>query len=473
MAELGEYRRKRDARRTPEPVPTTDPRPGGDNSFVVQEHHATALHWDFRLERDGVLVSWAIPKGLPPDPKVNHLAVHTEDHPLEYAQFEGQIPSGEYGGGSVEIWDHGTYELEKWTEREVKIVLRGERVTGRFVLFKTGGKNWMIHRMDAPARPDWQPLPELVRPMLAVAGELPEGPGWAYEMKWDGVRAVVYIDGGRARALSRNDRDVTVSYPELRALGLSLGTTQVVLDGELVAFTDGRPNFGTQQQRMHVANASSARKLAEAVPVVYVIFDLLHLDGRSLLKLAYSDRRELLESLELTGPSWQTAPVFHDSGADVLAASAGAGMEGVVAKRLDSTYLPGRRSPSWIKVKHARTQEVVIGGWHPGNGRRAGRIGSLMMGIPSENGLIYVGQVGTGFSEKLIDDLGARLGRLERKTSPFLGQLPAAVRKTAHWTTPTLVGEVAYTERTADGLLRHPAWRGLRPDKSAADVRPE
>jgi len=341
------------------------------------------------------------------------------------------------------------------------------------VLFKTGGKNWMIHRMDAPARPDWQPLPELVRPMLAVAGELPEGPGWAYEMKWDGVRAVVYIDGGRARALSRNDRDVTVSYPELRALGLSLGTTQVVLDGELVAFTDGRPNFGTLQQRMHVANASSARKLAEEIPVVYVIFDLLHLDGRSLLKLAYSGRRELLESLELTGPSWQTAPVFHDSGADVLAASAGAGMEGVVAKRLDSSYLPGRRSSSWIKVKHARTQEVVIGGWHPGNGRRAGRIGSLMMGIPSEDGLTYVGQVGTGFSEKSLDDLGARLGRLERKTSPFVGQLPAAVRKTAHWTTPTLVGEVAYTERTADGLLRHPAWRGLRPDKSAADVRPE
>jgi len=473
VAGLREYRGKRDPTRTPEPVPTGDPEPGAGNTFVVQEHHATALHWDFRLERDGVLVSWAIPKGLPPDPKTNHLAVHTEDHPLEYGRFDGDIPAGEYGGGSVRIWDHGVYDLEKWTDREVKVILHGERVDGRFVLFKTGGKNWMIHRMNVAARPDWQPLPELIKPMLAVTGELPEKAGWAYEMKWDGVRAVTYVEGGRVRARSRNDRDISVSYPELRALGSQLGTTQVVLDGELVAFTDGRPNFGTLQQRMHVADARTARRLAEEVPVVYVIFDLLHLEGRSLLKLPYSHRRGLLESLELTGPSWQTAPVFHDSGADVLAASAAAGMEGVVAKQLDSTYAPGRRSPSWIKLKHTRTQEVVIGGWHPGNGRRAGRIGSLMMGVPSPDGLIYVGQVGTGFTERMLDDLGARLRRHERKTSPFLGELPSAIRRDAHWTAPKLVGEVAFSERTSDGLLRHPAWRGLRPDKSPDDVHPE
>ncbi|MDT4909190.1 MAG: bifunctional non-ous end joining protein LigD, partial [Pseudonocardiales bacterium] len=202
--DLSEYRRRRDATRTSEPVPPAAPRTRkkkSGNRFVVQEHHASALHWDFRLERDGVLVSWAVPKGLPPDPKVNHLAVQTEDHPLEYATFEGTIPAGEYGGGEVTIWDHGTYDLEKWTDREVKVVLHGERVQGRFVLFKTG-KNWMIHRMDAPARPDWQRLPELIKPMLAVPGELPppaEEQAWAYEMKWDGVRAVVYVDGGRAR----------------------------------------------------------------------------------------------------------------------------------------------------------------------------------------------------------------------------------------------------------------------------------
>jgi bifunctional non-homologous end joining protein LigD len=473
MAGLGEYRKKRDPTRTPEPVPAEDSPGGEGNSFVVQEHHASALHWDFRLERDGVLVSWAVPKGLPPDPKVNHLAVHTEDHPLEYATFEGDIPSGEYGGGSVQVWDHGTYDLEKWSEREVKIVLHGTRVQGRFVLFQTGGKNWMIHRMDAPAKPGWQPLPELIKPMLAVAGELPEGPEWVYEMKWDGVRAVTYIEGGRVRAMSRNDRDITVSYPELRALGLALGTTQVVLDGELVAFSHGRPDFGTLQQRMHVADARAARKLAEQVPVVYVIFDLLHLEGQSLLKLPYTDRRELLESLELSGTSWQTAPVFHDSGRDVLEASAAAGMEGVLAKRSSSTYLPGKRSPNWTKVKHVRTQEVVIGGWHPGNGRRAGGIGSLMMGVPDADGLRYVGQVGTGFTDKMLDDLGARLAKHERKTSPFAGQLPAPARKDAHWVTPILVGEVAFGERTSDGLLRHPSWRGLRPDKAVQDVHDE
>jgi bifunctional non-homologous end joining protein LigD len=297
---------------------------------------------------------------------------------------------------------------------------------------------------------------------------------WAYEMNWDGVRAVVYVDGGRARATSRNDRDITVSYPELRALGAALGTTQVVLDGELVAFDqDGRPSFGTLQQRMHVADGAAARRLSARVPVVYVIFDVLHLEGRSLLREPYDTRRELLDTLELGGPSWQVSPVFSGPGRDVLAASRTQGMEGVVAKRHASTYEPGKRSQAWRKVKHVRTQEVIIGGWRPGNGRRAGRIGSLMLGIPDDGGLRYVGQVGTGFTEALLADLGARLARLERKSSPFAAALPSAVRRDARWVTPKLVGEVAFTEWTSDGLLRHPSWRGLRPDKSPDEVRPE
>jgi bifunctional non-homologous end joining protein LigD len=285
---------------------------------------------------------------------------------------------------------------------------------------------------------------------------------------------VVYVDGGRARATSRNDRDITVSYPELRALGAALGTTQVVLDGELVAFDqDGRPSFGTLQQRMHVADGAAARRLSARVPVVYVIFDVLHLEGRSLLREPYDTRRELLDTLELGGPSWQVSPVFSGPGRDVLAASRTQGMEGVVAKRHTSTYEPGKRSQAWRKVKHVRTQEVIIGGWRPGNGRRAGRIGSLMLGIPDDGGLRYVGQVGTGFTEALLADLGARLARLERKSSPFAAALPTAVRRDARWVTPKLVGEVAFTEWTSDGLLRHPSWRGLRPDKSPDEVRPE
>ena len=210
------------------------------NSFVIQEHHATALHWDFRLEHEGVLVSWAIPKGVPIDPKRNHLAVHTEDHPLDYGQFSGTIPAGEYGGGAVTIWDHGHYDLEKWNEREVMVVLHGERAEGRYVLFQTGGKNWMIHRMDPP--PDgYAPMPEIPAPMLASSGELPgDDEGWAYEFKWDGVRAIVAVDGGRTRAYSRNGREITSTFPELAAVGSFLGASPALLDGEIVALSTTR-----------------------------------------------------------------------------------------------------------------------------------------------------------------------------------------------------------------------------------------
>jgi len=442
------------------------------NSFVVHEHHATSLHWDLRLERDGVLVSWAVPKGLPPDPKVNHLAVHVDDHALEYASFEGTIGGAEYGAGAVTIWDHGTYETQKWTEREVMVVLHGERTEGRFVLFQTDGKNWMIHRMDAPARPDWQPLPTHLAPMLATPGELPKKDSdWAFEMKWDGVRAIARIDGGRITLMSRNDKDMTVSYPELRPLGESVGTTQLLLDGEIVTFDEkGRPSFGKLQQRMHVANATAARRLAQTDPAVLLIFDLLHLDGRSLLDVPYRDRRELLTSLDLAGPSWQTPPAFDGAGAAAFAASRDQGLEGVVAKRLDSRYVPGRRSPDWVKVKNFRTQEVVVGGWTLGKGRRADTIGALLLGIPEPAGLQYVGQVGTGFTEQTLADLHARLTRLARKSSPFSPDVPRADCRDANWVTPKLVGEVVFSEWTSDGRLRHPSWRGLRPDKAASDV---
>jgi bifunctional non-homologous end joining protein LigD len=477
---LTTYRGKRDPGKTPEPVPATGPLPqGNDDTFVIQEHHARRLHWDFRLERDGVLVSWAVPKGLPPDPDRNHLAVHTEDHPLEYASFEGEIPQGEYGGGKVIIWDRGTYETEKWTDREVMVVLHGGRVSGRYVLFRTGfggdDRNWMIHRMDPPADPDWRPLPELIRSMLAVPGSLPspsEDDRWGYEMKWDGVRAVVYAEGGQVRVMSRNDRDITETYPELRALGPALGSRQCILDGEIVRFgDDGRASFAALQPRMHVTKPAQVRRLAEQMPVVYLAFDLLHLDGRSTLDLPYRDRRELLESLELAGRSWQTPPYFPGSGAAAMQVSRDQGLEGIVAKRLESRYEPGRRSGSWVKVKTFRTQEVVIGGWKPGSGRREGGVGSLLLGVNTDDGLVYAGKVGTGFTQQMLDDLGRMLRPLERKTSPFAGEVPRDVARDAHWVTPRLVGEVEFAEWTRDGRLRAPSWRGLRADKDPAEVK--
>jgi bifunctional non-homologous end joining protein LigD len=300
--------------------------------------------------------------------------------------------------------------------------------------------------------------------MLAVPGALPTGPDWSFELKWDGVRAVCYA-GPEISLLSRNDRDITAGYPEVGPIAAQLPAGGAVLDGELVAFdAAGRPSFGALQQRMHVTDPGAVRALAGRVPVVYLIFDLLRLSGHSLLERPYRDRRELLDQLELTGDGWNTPPAFDD-GADLLAASRARGLEGVVAKRRDSRYEPGRRSAAWRKIKHVRTQEVVLGGWRPGEGRRAGRIGSVLMGLPDGDRLRYVGQVGTGFSDAMLDELGRTFATLSATSSPF-----HHCARAAHWLQPRLVAEVAFAEWTADGLLRQPSWRGLRPDKSPDHV---
>jgi bifunctional non-homologous end joining protein LigD len=314
-------------------------------------------------------------------------------------------------------------------------------------------------------------LPSLIRPMLATSGPLPVGPGedrWAFEMKWDGVRAVVYVDGD-VRVLTRNDREVAATYPELQGLAAAV-PGPVVLDGEIVAFDKaGRPSFGELQARMHVQRPSAA--LRAQVPVSLLLFDVLHAGGQSQLSRTYDQRRSVLEDLGLDGPHWATPPAFQGDGAAAMEVSKAQGLEGVLAKRRDSGYLPGRRSRDWLKAKHIRMQEVVVGGWSPGEGRRAGGIGSLLLGVHDAEGrLVYAGHVGTGFSQQALADLGARLGRLERRTPAFADEIPRAHAKGAHWVRPTLVGEVAFSEWTRDGRMRHPTWRGLREDKSADEV---
>jgi bifunctional non-homologous end joining protein LigD len=438
---------------------------------VIQEHHARRLHWDLRLERDGVYVSWAVPKGLPADKSTNHLAVHVEDHPLEYGSFEGIIPEGEYGAGEVKIWDKGTYEASKWTDREVKFHLHGSRVDARFVLFCIGGDEWLLHREDPPSA-GWQPLPAIVEPMLAVSGDLPPdaGDAWRYEFKWDGVRTIAYVEGGRLRLTSRAARDRTTAYPELRALAETLGSRQVVLDGEVIALdANGRPSFEALQPRMLVDDPARARRLAATAPITYILFDLLHLDGASTVALSYLERRRLLEGLGLAGPHWAVPPSHRGPGADVLAAAKSGGLEGVVAKRADSPYRPGRRSADWVKVKLSRTQSVVIGGYSAPKGSRAG-FGALLVGIPEVGGLAYAGKVGTGFSERAVDDLLSRLQPLRRTSPPFTTPVPAADAASATWVEPQLVGEVRFSEWTRAGRLRHPAWLGLRTDLEPTDV---
>ncbi|WP_018683487.1 non-homologous end-joining DNA ligase [Actinokineospora enzanensis] len=475
MAGLGEYRRKRDAARTPEPVPAEDPARGADNTFVIQEHHASRLHWDVRLERDGVLVSWAVPKGLPTEPGDIRLAVHTEDHPMEYADFEGEIPKGEYGGGRMVIWDRGTYATVKWSDREVAVVFAGTRVQGKYTFFHGGksAKDWMVRRSDPPQRSDWVSLPDTVEPMLASPGALPrleDDDDWAYEFKWDGVRALARVDGGRLRLFSRKGNDITATYPELRMLGEELGSTQVWLDGEIVAFVNGKPSFPALQKRMHVDDERLTRRLAADFPVTYVVFDVLHLDGRPCANLPYTERRVLLVDLALRGAHWNTSPSYPGEGPAVLETAREQELEGIIAKRLTSRYYPGRRSQEWVKIADLRAAEVVIGGWRPGEGRRSGVFGSLMLGIPSPAGLRYVGQVGTGFTDDMLDTIMAKLRRLARKTPPFHNEVPRERARGAHWVRPTLVGEVVFRDWTPDGRLRAPSWRGLRPDKSPSDV---
>lgn len=294
--------------------------------------------------------------------------------------------------------------------------------------------------------------------------------GWAFEMKWDGVRTLAYVDGGEARLISRNDIDMSVAYPEITPLAAAMRDRSAVLDGELVSFDEhGRPSFRRLQKRMHVGDRSAAARLAETDPAALLLFDVLYLDGRSLLREPYTVRRSVLEELALDARAWQTPPAFVGGGGAAVAASQQQGLEGVMAKRLASPYQPGRRSPDWVKIKNVRTQEVVIGGWTPGNGRRAGMIGALLLGLPGPDGLAYLGKVGTGFTSAMLRDLAADLEPLATSENPF-AQIPRADARDAHWVTPRLVGEVVFTEWTGDQRLRHPAWRGLRPDKSPEQV---
>ncbi|MGX9670594.1 non-homologous end-joining DNA ligase [Mycobacterium sp. HM-7] len=447
---LTTYRSMRAPGRTPEPVPAAEPASGENNRFVIQEHHARRLHYDFRLERDGVLVSWAVPKNLPDTSTVNHLAVHTEDHPLEYATFEGDIPKGEYGGGHVTIWDSGTYDTEKFRDSgsggEVIVNLHGNRVSGRYVLIQTDGKNWLVRRMKE----------QRLQPMLATHGSVSRlSPDhWAFEGKWDGYRLLVDADHGRIRLTARSGRDVTGEFPQLQSLAADLADHHVILDGEVVALQDGVPSFQAMQNR------------GSGSHIEFWCFDILSLDGRDLTRAKYRDRRKLLETLASDGVL--TVPPLLPA-EDPLTFADGRGFEGVVAKRWDSGYRPGR-SEAWVKDKFWRTQEVVIGGWRAGEGGRTSGIGALLVGVPEGDGLQFAGRVGTGFTDKMLSDLKAMLKPLQTSESPFTAPLSTLDAKGVTYVRPELVGEVRYSERTTDNRLRQPSWRGLRPDKTPAEV---
>ena len=452
MAKLGDYRSKRDPRQTPEPF-------GGTSSdaapiFVIQRHDARRLHYDLRLERDGALASWAVPKGLPLQAGERHLAVHVEDHPLDYASFEGEIPAGQYGAGTVEVWDHGTYELlEEKRNGGLTFHLHGERVDGTWTLVPAhldgDEKNWLLLRKDGgPA------ASRVLRPQLATVTEaLPTGPGWLYEPKWDGYRAIVTVRGGEATLTSRNGNDLTGRFRDVaRAVVHAVRTPSAVLDGEVCALDES----GTA--RFESLQSGSGR-------LVLMVFDLLVLDEEPVHDRPLAERRQLLE--EVIDPASETvrlSPAFDD-GPALLEAAKAQGLEGVVAKRADAPYRAGRRTPEWQKLKLRLEDDFPIVGFTRGTGRRT-RLGALVLGRRGDDGLHWAGNVGSGLADGDLDRLLAALGPLARATSPLVRtpRMPRVRAADVTWVEPVLSAQVAYAEQTREGRLRAPVFLGLRDD---------
>ena len=463
---LSEYERKRDKKKTPEPFGGTRSKANA-LTFVVQRHDARRLHYDFRLERDGVLASWAVPKGVPLEPGEQHLAVHVEDHPLEYGSFEGEIPKGNYGAGTVEIWDRGTYELlEEKRDGGLTVRLHGERLEGTWALVPAhlsgDEKNWLILRKRDDGTVSSGPR-RVYRPMLAtLTEELPGGDGWQFEPKWDGYRALSYVRGGEAKLVSRNGNDLTERFaPVAKELAKALRTPDAVVDGEVVALdAQGKASFSAMQQ-------GSAR-------LAYEVFDLLEADGEPVVDLPLTERRSRLEKLLARNPVVQISGSFDD-GEALLEAAREQGLEGVMAKRSASRYQEGKRNRDWLKVKTHGRQEFVICGYTKGQGRRSGSFGALVLGVDRGGRWEWVGNVGTGFGERAISELLAQLEPLRRDESPFpvVPKMPKVRKGDVVWVEPKLVCEVEFAEWTHDGHLRAPSYQGLRDDKAAADVRRE
>jgi bifunctional non-homologous end joining protein LigD len=467
---LREYERKRDPKKTPEPF--SGKRRAKEPIFVVQRHDARRLHYDFRLEREGALASWAVPKGVPLEPGQQHLAVHVEDHPLDYATFEGEIPKGEYGAGTVEIWDTGTYELvEEKRGGGLTVRLHGKKLEGTWALVpaRLSGdpKNWLLLRKREEGVASTGSR-RTYKPMLATLEDekrMPQGEGWEFEIKWDGYRIVARVAGGEAELRTRKDQNYTERFANVaRELVKALKTPDCVVDGEVCALDEeGRPSFSAMQQ----AQAGT--------PIVYYVFDLLEVDGEPVIDAALADRRARLRKLlDGRNRTIQFSESFED-GRALLRAAKERRLEGIMGKRLDSRYLPGKRSRDWLKFKTHGEQELVIAGYTRGKGRREWSFGSLVLGVYGHDGLEWVGNVGTGFDDAEIERILKKLRPLERKTPPFAKppKMPRVRKDDVVWVEPKLVAEVSFAEWTHDGRLRAPVYHGLREDKDATEVRRE
>jgi bifunctional non-homologous end joining protein LigD len=496
-AALDEYVAKRDFRRTPEPsggpeaAPAEDaeavavagmpegPHPAGlteiapqepGRRFTIQQHHARRLHHDVRFEQDGVLVSFAVPKRLPEEPGVRHLAVNTEDHPLDYLTFSGTIPAGEYGGGEVRLFDLGTYEPLEVADGKLTVRLHGSRYKGaEYHLFRTRDRDWLVILGGKVSLPQPAP-PPTYEPMMAVLTAEPfDDDDWLFEVKWDGHRCLANL-GTATRLTSCTGLDMTAQFPELIDLHRQLAARNAVVDGEIVALDrDGRPSFERMQDRFHRTPEELARNKGK-VPVQFLAFDLLWLDGEPLLDLPLHERRARLVEVLVETRDVRLSQVVEGAGTDFYEQVKRLGLEGIVAKRAASPYRPGSRSPDWRKIKALCLQDCVIVGWTPGKGGRAATLGSLLLAVFDGDRLRYAGNVGTGFTHAFLADLLASLAELEVDEPQFEG---APRLRGARFVRPELVCEVEYLRWTEDGKLRASSFKGLRPDKLPSDARRE
>jgi bifunctional non-homologous end joining protein LigD len=538
---LETYRSKRDFARTPEPEP--GPVGEGSGRYVVQRHRASRLHYDLRLEVGGVLVSWAVPRGPTLDPDERRMAMRTEDHPIEYLEFEATIPSGEYGAGDMIVWDWGTFAPEETDDPaaalkagELKFRVNGERLRGRFTIIQTGGKRdafgrkaepaqWLlIHKRDDAAVAGWDAedhptsvktgrtndevaageeprflapppslepepdlsaarpasLPDFIKPMLATLTEGAfDDPDWLYEIKWDGYRVEAVVHPKGVRLWTRNHIDAATYFPDLAGPADWITAREAIGDGEVVAFDpDGRPDFSLLQDRtgLRGLEAATGRRSPDgprltpderrAIPLAYMVFDLLHLDGSSLLEVPLEERKRLLRRVIRPHPMVRYAAHVVGDGDAFVRAAAERGLEGVVAKRRASRYEPGKRSGDWLKIKLRREQEMVVAGWLPGKGS-AGELGSLIVAVNADGRLRHAGQVGSGFSATMRRQLLDALKPLQRDDSPLdpVPRLPSPP-----WVEPRIVIRAEFAEWTTDGLLRQAAFKGIEVGKEPGAV---
>ena len=458
--QLAAYAKKRDFGKTPEPVAKVIDE--GGNNFVVHRHHASRLHYDLRLEKDGVLKSWAVPRGLPPHPGVKRLAVQTEDHPMEYLKFDGVIPKGQYGAGEMWIYALGKYQITKDKKDGFYFRLSSKEITGEYRIHNMKAKEWLLERVDEP---QVNFLKQNVAPMLAGTAEKPpKNEDHVFELKWDGIRALIAVEDGQVRIRTRNDIDITAQFPELHNVDKSFRVTCGLFDAEIVCLDDGgKPVFKKVIHRMNAKGETSIQKQTKSNPAYCYVFDCLYLDGRPLINEPLLKRKEWLKDALKNDSAYRLSEMEED-GQLLFDAAKEFGLEGIMAKRKDSKYVPGKRTDLWCKIKVRQSRECILLGYTQGKGEREKMFGALQIAERIDGELLYRGKVGTGFDEDTMKEIQRELKKYKVIKKPSLKGGKVIDEKLTTWVEPEVVAEIGYARITPDEMLREPVFIRLRTD---------